>query len=86
MEAYDGNPDLQNAVEQATKDASDADLAAFARATTRDRAENLLRNIRDSAPSPAMRARADAVLRELGKIPYEGPKIRDGQAPERTDG
>jgi hypothetical protein len=86
MKAYDENPDLQKAVQDATKGASDADLAAFARAATYERAENLVRNIRDSAQNPEMRERAAAVLRELSKMPYKGPKMREGQTPKRTEG
>jgi hypothetical protein len=86
MEAYDKDPDLQKAVEQATKDASDADLAAFARATTYERAENLVRNIRDSAQTPELRERAEAILRELAKIPYKGPKMREGQRTKPSEG
>lgn len=77
MEAFEKDPDLEKAFEAATAGASDADLAAFARATTYDRAEDLVRNIRNATQDPELRERANAVLRELGKIPHTGPKMRE---------
>jgi hypothetical protein len=86
MKAYDENPDLQKAVQAATKDASDADLAEFARAATYGRAEELIRNIRNTAQTPELRERAEAILREHAKIPYKGPKMREGQRTKPSEG
>ncbi len=83
MEAFEKDPDLEKAFAEATSGASDADLAAFARATTFDRAEDLVRNIRNATQDPAIRERANAVLRELGKLPHTGPKMRERLKPSK---
>jgi hypothetical protein len=87
VKAFEENPDLEKSVADATSGASDADIAAFARATTYHRAEDLVRNIRNAAQDPALRERANAILRELAKIPYEGPKRREGgERPKPSEG
>jgi hypothetical protein len=83
MEAFEKDKDLEKAFADATSGASDADLAAFARATTYDRAEDFVRNIRNATQDPAIRERANAILRELGKLPHTGPKMRERLKPSK---
>ncbi len=86
VKAIEADPDMRKALDGATANVSAADLAAFARATTYHRAEDLMRNIRNASSDPEIKARATEVLRELDKIPFTGPKPREGSGAAPTEG
>ncbi|HEV7733290.1 MAG TPA: hypothetical protein VGR62_14055 [Candidatus Binatia bacterium] len=86
VKAIEADPDMRKALDSATANVSAADLAAFARATTYHRAEDLMRNIRNASSDPEIKARATEVLRELDKIPFTGPKPREGSGAAPTEG
>lgn len=78
LRALEGDPELRAAVLAQAKSMSDADFAAFARATCYHRAEDLVRNIARETRMDEFRERARGVLRELEKRPFEGPEPREG--------
>jgi hypothetical protein len=78
VEAFEANETMRQAVVSVTGEMTDAQLAAFARAYMYHRAEDFLRNIRRETSLPDVQERARAVLRELRKIPFEGPEPIEG--------
>jgi hypothetical protein len=73
MKAFERDPDLRDGVLDVTRGMSDADLAAWARATCYQNADDFVRDIARESDIPEMRTRARDVLRLLRKDPYRGP-------------
>jgi hypothetical protein len=78
MRAVEANEQLRQAITSTAAAMTDAQLAAWARATMYHRAEDFMRNVRRSTTLPDFRDRSGAVLRELRKIPFEGPVPVEG--------
>ena len=79
MQAIEADRDLHAALVAAFDGVSDADLAAFARARCYHRAEDLMRNVSRETSDPDIRARAEAVLHEGKRNPFDGTEAGRGQ-------
>jgi hypothetical protein len=77
MKAFEDDPDLRASVLDASRNMTDAEFAAFARASCYNRAEDLVRNIARTSSIPEIRSRARDVLRLLRQNPYRGPIPRE---------
>lgn len=84
MHAFEADESMRQAVMGPASGMSDAELAAFARARMYHRAEDFVRNLRRTTTLPDLRDRATGVLRELRKIPFEGPKPHEGSGGAQT--
>lgn len=73
VQALEDDPEMRDQVMAALDAMTDAELAAFARARTKSRAEDFVRNVLRETPEKELRDRARGVLRELKKNPYTGP-------------
>ncbi|MCW5892539.1 MAG: hypothetical protein KIT14_18655 [bacterium] len=82
MRAIESDPEFKAAILSAARGVSAADFAQFARATTFDRAEELMRNIARESKIPEFQQQARAVLIELRKIPFKGPSPLAGDGPK----
>lgn len=82
MRAIEADPEFKAAILSAARGVSPADFAQFARATTFDRAEELMRNIARESSVPEFQQQARAVLIELRKIPFKGPSPLAGDGPK----
>lgn len=82
MRAIEADPEFKAAILSAARGVSPADFATFARATTYDRAEELMRNIARESNIPEFQQQARAVLVELRKIPFKGPSPLAGDGPK----
>jgi hypothetical protein len=82
MRAIEADPEFKAAILSSARGVSAADFATFARATTFDRAEELMRNIARESQIPEFQQQARAVLAELRKIPFKGPSPLAGDGPK----
>jgi hypothetical protein len=73
MKAFEGDPDLREGVLAVTREMSDAELAAWARAACYNRADGFVRDIARETDIPELRTRARDVVRLLRQDPYRGP-------------
>jgi hypothetical protein len=73
LKAFEGDPDLRDGVLATSRNISDADFAAWARAACYMNAEAFVRDIARETDIPEMRTRARTVLRLLRQNPYRGP-------------
>ncbi len=80
VRAFEADPDLKAAVVEAFDGVGEADIAAFARARCHHRAEDFVRNIARATTDPELRAQAQAVLHQLKRNPWKGPKPVEGSA------
>jgi hypothetical protein len=81
MTMLEGNGALRDQVKSTTGGMTDAALAAFARAYLYHLAEDFVHNVKRETSDPDIRRRAAAVLRELRKNPYTGPRPVEGRDP-----
>ena len=81
MKMFEGNQGMRDQVKATAGNMTDAQLAAFARAYLYHWAEDFVHNVKRSSTDPDVRRRAAAVLRELRKNPYTGPRPVEGGEP-----
>lgn len=74
MRAVENDPEFRDAIVAAAAALTDAEMAQFVRERCYNRADELVRNIARSTDDVEFRTRARSVLRELKKIPFQGPE------------
>jgi hypothetical protein len=72
MKMFEGDRALRDQVMAITNGMTDAQLAAFARASMYQWAENFVHGMKAESSDPEVRRRAGGVLRELRNNPYTG--------------